>query len=83
MLHGLRPVAAWVVRRRWELHQHGMDRVPRTGPVIFAPNHSGWLDGPLLVITSPRPVHALTKQEEFAGPLGLVLRGPARSDLTD
>jgi 1-acyl-sn-glycerol-3-phosphate acyltransferase len=52
-----------------------MDRVPRTGPVIFAPNHSGWLDGPLLVITSPRPVHALTKQEEFAGPLGLVLRG--------
>ena len=31
----------------------------------MAANHVGWLDGPLLAICSPRPVHALTKQEMF------------------
>jgi len=74
ILHSLRPAFAFVVRSRWDLHEHGADRVPRTGPVIFAPNHAGWLDGPLLVVTSPRPVHTLTKQEEFEGPMGVLLR---------
>ena len=37
-----------------------------TGPVVMAANHVGWLDGPLLAICAPRPVHALTKQEMFA-----------------
>ncbi len=37
-------------------------RCPPTGPVIFAANHVGVIDGPLLAIFAPRPVHALTKQ---------------------
>ncbi len=74
MLHGLRPAFSVLARTLWDLNQHGADKVPRHGPVIFAPNHVGWLDGPLLVITSPRPVHALTKQEEFTGALGVFLR---------
>ena len=48
--------------------------MPATGPVVMAANHVGWLDGPLLAICSPRPVHALTKQEMFAGALGAFLR---------
>ena len=39
----------------------------------MAANHVGWIDGPLLAICSPRPVHALTKQEMFEGPLGSFL----------
>ena len=39
---------------------------PTSGPVVMAANHVGWLDGPLLAICAPRPVHALTKQEMFA-----------------
>jgi 1-acyl-sn-glycerol-3-phosphate acyltransferase len=36
----------------------------------MAANHVGWLDGPLLAICSPRPVHALTKLEMFEGAMG-------------
>ena len=59
--------------RWWDLEIHGAEQVPATGPVVMAANHVGWLDGPLLAICSPRPVHALTKEEMFAGPLGAFL----------
>jgi len=42
--------------------------------VIVAANHTGVLDGPLLAIFGPRPVHALTKEEMFRGRLGPLLR---------
>jgi len=48
--------------------------VPVSGPVIFVSNHIGVVDGPLLAIFAPRPVHALTKAEMFTGPLGGFLR---------
>ena len=35
--------------------------------MIFACNHVGVVDGPLLAIFAPRPVHALTKEEMFKG----------------
>lgn len=67
LLHPLRPAARAIVRRRISLTSHHEDRVPASGPVILAANHTGVLDGPLLVIFAPRPVHAMTKQEMFAG----------------
>lgn len=65
--------ARWFITRRYDVHLHGVDVVPRTGPVIFAANHVGVFDGPLLAIFSPRPVHALTKTEMFRGVLGRFL----------
>lgn len=73
LLRALRPVLGTGIRRWWDLHLHGTGGVPVTGPVIFASNHAGWLDGPLLAMMSPRPVHALTKLEMFHGPLGAFL----------
>lgn len=66
LLHGARPFCAWLVRRRYRVVVHGTDLVPTHGPVIFAANHVGVIDGPLLAIFAPRPVHALTKVEMFA-----------------
>ncbi len=60
--------------RRWDIHEHGREHVARTGPVIFASNHIGWLDGPLLFVTAPRPPHALVKEEEFHGRTGRLLQ---------
>ncbi|WP_210651809.1 1-acyl-sn-glycerol-3-phosphate acyltransferase [Nocardioides sp. SYSU D00065] len=74
LLRAVRPVAAWLVRRRWPVTVHGADRVPTAGGTILAANHIGLLDGPLLATYAPRPVHALTKQEMFAGPLSGFLR---------
>lgn len=69
-LHGLRPLARRVVRRRFAVRVHGAEQVPRTGPVILAANHIGVADGPVLAIFAPRPVHALTKIEMFEGRMG-------------
>lgn len=73
MLVGLRPPARRYLRRRYDVRVHGAEQVPATGPVIFAANHIGVLDGPLLAVFAPRPVHALTKEEMFRGRLGRVL----------
>ena len=66
----LRAFARSVIRRRYKVLQHHPERVPLAGPVIFAANHVGVLDGPILAIFAPRPVHALTKLEMFEGRLG-------------
>jgi 1-acyl-sn-glycerol-3-phosphate acyltransferase len=66
---------AWVVMRTgWSIRVHDAHLVPARGPVILAPNHTGFLDPPLLMGTSPRPVHCLAKREIFRGPLGWFLR---------
>ena len=78
----LRPLARFVIRRRIRVRQHATDQIPDRGPVIFAGNHLGVADGPLLAIFAPRPVHALTKEEMFDGRLGgfLLAAGQIRLD---
>ncbi|WP_207782191.1 lysophospholipid acyltransferase family protein [Phytoactinopolyspora limicola] len=70
----LRPVAVGVVRGAWRVRVHGHHNIPARGPVILASNHTNIVDGPLLYGVVRRPVHALVKQEMFAGVLGPVLR---------
>ena len=53
----------------WRPRVLGAWRVPAQGPVILAGNHSHNIDGPMLIGTSPRPVHFLVKKEAFVGPL--------------
>jgi len=52
---------------------HGSEQIPTSGPVIFASNHVGVIDGPLLAVYSPRAVHVLTKMEMFRGIVGFFL----------
>ncbi|MFF2653448.1 lysophospholipid acyltransferase family protein [Streptomyces sp. NPDC058045] len=59
----------------WRPRVLGAWKVPATGPVILAGNHSHNVDGPMLMGTAPRPVHFLVKQEAFVGPLDPFLRG--------
>ena len=53
----------------------GAWKVPTTGPVIFAVNHSHNVDGPMVMGVAPRPTHFLIKQEAFIGPLDPFLTG--------
>lgn len=51
---------------------YGGIQVPRRGPVILAANHTGYLDGALVLAMAPRPSHFLVLRETFdtaAGPL--------------
>lgn len=70
LLRHLRPAAAALLRTRWPVTVHGSDQVPASGGVILAANHIGLIDGPLLALYAPRPVHALTKEEMFSSRLG-------------
>jgi 1-acyl-sn-glycerol-3-phosphate acyltransferase len=59
----------------WKPRVLGAWRVPATGPLIFAVNHSHNVDGPMVMGVAPRPTHFLIKKEAFVGPLGTFLTG--------
>ncbi|MER5259395.1 lysophospholipid acyltransferase family protein [Streptomyces sp. NPDC002855] len=59
----------------WKPRVLGAWKVPATGPVILAVNHSHNVDGPMVMGTAPRPTHFLIKKEAFIGPLDRFLRG--------
>lgn len=67
-------VGRFLGRVVWDTQLIGADRVPRTGPVVLAANHTGVVDGPLLIGMAPRPLHILVKAEMFRGPVGALLR---------
>jgi len=73
MLDNFRWFGDWGVSRRFDVHVRGGENMPATGPVIVCSNHIGIIDGPLMAIYSPRPVHALTKSEMFVGKTGRFL----------
>ena len=69
-----RPVARRILSSRFRIEVVGAEHVPMTGPVVLVGNHIGALDGPLMSIMAPRPVHTLTKIEMFRGRTGRFLR---------
>jgi 1-acyl-sn-glycerol-3-phosphate acyltransferase len=81
MLTRLRPPARALLRQRYDVRVAGESHVPARGGAILAANHIGVLDGPLLAVFAPRPVHALTKHEMFSGRAGRVLRGAGQIPL--
>jgi len=74
LVHG-RGSAGGLVRRYYDVTQYDTEKVPATGPVLLVANHISFIDGPLMALLAPRPVHVLTKIEMFRGPLGAFLRG--------
>ncbi|WP_128375627.1 lysophospholipid acyltransferase family protein [Streptomyces cavernae] len=54
----------------WKPRVLGAWRVPATGPVILAVNHSHGIDGPMVIGVAPRASHFLVKKEAFVGPVG-------------
>ncbi len=59
----------------WKPRVLGAWKVPASGPVILAVNHSHNVDGPMVMGTAPRPTHFLIKKEAFVGPLDPFLTG--------
>ncbi len=48
---------------------YGRERVPRTGPVVYAANHRSFYDIFILGAVSPRPIHYMAKTELWGKPL--------------
>jgi 1-acyl-sn-glycerol-3-phosphate acyltransferase len=66
-------VGRFLGRIVWNTQVVGKERVPATGPVVLAANHVTLIDGPLFIGIAPRPLHIITKQELFRGPVGTIL----------
>lgn len=62
-----RALGRGVARSLFRIHVRGTEHVPASGPVLLAGNHSGFLDGPLVYLLSPRRAAALAKSEIFVG----------------
>ena len=73
LVGGCRGFGSALARAVFALEVRGADLVPRQGAVLLAGNHSGFLDGPLVFLLSPRPAVFLTKAEMFVGPLARAL----------
>jgi 1-acyl-sn-glycerol-3-phosphate acyltransferase len=68
-----RRVAQRLLRLTFKLRVRGTENLPTSGPVLLAGNHSGFLDGPIVMIMLPRPSAFLVKSELYKGPLRWVL----------
>lgn len=67
-----RHVGGALVRSLYAAQAHGVEKVPSTGPVILAANHTGYLDGAVVFGLAPRPAHFLVLASTFelgVGPL--------------
>src|SRR5713101_5377147 len=68
ILRGFARLLLAIFYRRLEIH--GLERVPRSGPLVIAANHHNALVDPMLLIaTIPRRLSALAKASLFANPL--------------
>ncbi|MFD4992106.1 lysophospholipid acyltransferase family protein [Cellulosimicrobium cellulans] len=67
-------VGRFLARVVWSTRVLGAENVPAEGPVVLAANHTGVVDGPIVLGVAPRPLHVLVKEEMFVGPVGWVLR---------
>jgi 1-acyl-sn-glycerol-3-phosphate acyltransferase len=66
-------IGRFLARVVWNTRSLDRGRVPESGPVVLAANHSGVVDGPLLIGMAPRPLHILVKREMFHGAVGALL----------
>jgi len=69
-----RRVGVFLARGVWSTRVHGVEHVPADGPVVVVANHTGLMDGPLLVGAVPRATSVLVRRGMFVGPLGWLLR---------
>lgn len=63
-----------LIRMLFRIRIRGLEHLPRSGPVLIAGNHTGFLDGPLVMILLPRPSAFLVKSELYDGPFRRVLQ---------
>jgi 1-acyl-sn-glycerol-3-phosphate acyltransferase len=62
-----------VFRALFLMRVNGVENIPKTGPVVIAPNHKSFWDGFFISAVAPRRVYFMGKLELFEGRFGRVL----------
>lgn len=60
-----RPYGLALFRLYFRLRAIGLEHIPQTGPVVLVPNHSSFLDPPLLSAVVPRVIYFLMLHHHF------------------
>ena len=68
-----RRIAARLVLMFFRIDIRGLEHLPKSGAVLIAGNHTGWLDGPLVQVLLPRPCSFLVKSELYNTPFRRIL----------
>ena len=76
-----RPFGEVLFRTVYAGRSVGARNVPARGPVILAANHTGFLDGALIVGLAPRPTHFLVYDKSFERWVGGILRASGQIPL--
>lgn len=75
LLHDFaRAIGKVLFRPGFRVRIRGLERVPRTGPVLLIANHSSMLEPQVIFGMLPRRSVFLVKDEMFSGAMGWVLR---------
>ena len=61
----VRRAAAGLLRLIFHVRVTGLEHLPKSGPVLIAGNHTGFLDGPVVFVLLPRPSAFLVKSELY------------------
>jgi len=61
----MRPVARLIGKTLFDLHASGLEHIPRTGPVVLAPNHFSHVDPPIVSSLVTRPIRYIAVDELF------------------
>jgi 1-acyl-sn-glycerol-3-phosphate acyltransferase len=61
-----------LMRALYKIEVSGAENIPSTGPVILCANHSGLIDGVVLLLAGNRPLTVVAKYELFRPPFGVV-----------
>ena len=77
-----RRVGGALVRILYAARAVGTEHVPDRGPVLLTVNHTGFLDGALVVGMAPRPAHFLVYDKSFDRQVGLILRASGQIPLS-
>lgn len=68
MLYRIAQILIWMLGRLiFRLKIFGSGNIPKTGGVLFAPNHVSYLDIPMLGAVVSRPLHFVGKNSLFSG----------------
>lgn len=64
----LRPVFTFLMKLLFKPKYIGLENIPKTGRVVLAGNHTGYLDCGFLISSTKRTVHFLAKKQLLEGP---------------